>query len=152
MCLLQGMKDSLVSTEINIACVQASKVRLGVKGSVGTHIYSSVGQTLRVCMCECHIYQRLQPSYKPHCQDECVREPWTFRSIAHAGRHRENIKIVIQAQNNVRSSYKEAEWSRCVSFLLVLKKDLVHHSCLTCTTKAPRNSGAVLCASMTFHQ
>lgn len=61
-CLLQGMKDSLVSTEINIACVQASKVRLGVKGSVGTHIYSSVGQTLRVCMCECHIYQRLQPS------------------------------------------------------------------------------------------
>lgn len=51
MCLLQGMKDSLVSTEINIACVQASKVRLGVKGSVGTHIYSSVGQTLRVCMC-----------------------------------------------------------------------------------------------------
>lgn len=54
-CLLQGMKDSLVSTEINIACVQASKVRLGVKGSVGTHIYSSAGQTLRVCMCECHI-------------------------------------------------------------------------------------------------
>lgn len=60
---------------------------------------------------------------EPHCQDECVREPWTFRSNAHAGAHSENIKIVIQAQNNVRSSYKEAEWSRCVSFALVLKKE-----------------------------
>lgn len=89
---------------------------------------------------------------EPHCQDECVREPWTFRSNANAGAHSENIKIVIQAQNNVRSSYKEVEWSHCVSFALVLKKDLVHHSCLTCTTKAPRNSGGVLCASMTFHQ
>lgn len=36
--LLQGMKDSLVSTEINIACVQASKVRLVWKGQ-WEHIY-----------------------------------------------------------------------------------------------------------------